>query len=216
MTERSSHHPLAESLSALADDQATALELRRLLKAGENDPEIKSAWHRYQLAGAAIRKDLPDTLQMGDFSARVSAALDEEPKLKSSPQWWQNLGRVAVAASVAMVAIMGVQYYDASAPAPEAVQTAESEPVRSPSVSLPAGYQAPPLAARTVSAQLGYENRRPEQQVIFVPHQEDHPVVTRELYDYLNLLIEEHSDHAALNSSQGMLPFARVVLTEED
>ncbi len=218
MTERSPHHPLAESLSALADDQAAELELQRLLKASESDPEVKAVWHRYQLMGAAIRNDLPANLQAGDFAARVSAAMQREGDLQTGrrPRWMQRLGQMAVAASVATVAIMGVQYYDTLAPAPEVTQTAQSQPVRSPAVSLPAGYQPPPLSARTVSAEPGYLQRPAEQQVIFVPLRASHQEATRELVDYLHILFEEHADHAALNSSQGMLPFARVVLTEED
>jgi sigma-E factor negative regulatory protein RseA len=36
----------------------------------------------------------------------------------------------------------------------------------------------------------------------------------QEVRAYLNDIILKHSSHAALNSSQGMLPFARVTLSE--
>jgi sigma-E factor negative regulatory protein RseA len=59
--------------------------------------------------------------------------------------------------------------------------------------------------------------RQEQRQIMFVPHQASVPAVTHEeLIDYFNELVEVHADHAALNSGQGLLPFARVVLTEED
>jgi sigma-E factor negative regulatory protein RseA len=228
MTEQTTHHPLAESLSALMDDQASELELQRLLKASESDAELKEAWSRYQLISAAMRRDLP-TVASGGFSDRVSAAIagEETYQTGSSPKtgsnWWHNTGRFAVAASVAAAVIIGVQQFD-SGSAPGVVGTpavADVEVERtelSPAVSLPAGYQAPSLSARTVCAQSGYEPRQQEsRQVIFIPRQSSPQQVSAEqIRDYLNQLIEEHADHASLNSGQGMLPFARVVMTEEE
>jgi sigma-E factor negative regulatory protein RseA len=228
MTEQTSHHPLAESLSALMDDQASELELQRLLKASESDAELKAVWSRYQLAGAAMCKDLP-AMAGSDFAARVSAVIADESPLNvtSKPpranHWWQNAGRFAVAASVAGAVIIGAQQFDTgSAPVTGgASAVAEIERTEiSPAVSLPAGYQAPSLSARTVSAQSGYEPRQHQQesrQVIFVPRQSSAQQVSSEqIRDYLNQLIEEHADHASLNSGQGMLPFARVVMAEDE
>lgn len=84
MTKQSNNHSLAESISALADNEASPLELHRLLKACESDPEVKSTWARYQLISAAMRRDLPE-VQTGDFAARLSAALENEPSHKGEP-----------------------------------------------------------------------------------------------------------------------------------
>ncbi|MDQ2075278.1 sigma-E factor negative regulatory protein [Marinimicrobium sp. ABcell2] len=231
MTKQSNNHPLAESVSALADNEASPLELHRLLKASESDPEIKSTWARYQLISAALRHDLPE-IQTGDFAARMSAALEDEVSHKGAPgkasQWWKNLGRVGVAASVAVVAIMGVQQLPGHLADPElaaAGQTAQSSEVtrsEAPSrsaVSLPAGYYSPSLpVARTASAQSGYEPRsRDARQVLFEPRQQESvPVNIDEIRAHLHQLIQEHSDHAALNSNHGALPYARVVADDED
>src|SRR5690554_6715693 len=108
MTQQTNSHPLAESISALADNQASELELQRILKASESDPEVNATWSRYQVTSAAMRGDLP-ILELSDFAARVSAAIDKEETYKVEPEsapkkpvgWWQNLGRFAVATSVA-------------------------------------------------------------------------------------------------------------------
>lgn len=242
MTEQSNNHPLAESVSALADDEASALELHRLLKASETDPEIKAVWSRYQLIGSAMRRELP-AVQVGDLASRISAAIEQEdlysseslpaPSEASGEErrrfggWWQQLGRVAVAASVAVVAVIGVQQFPIESAAPELAgsapipsdgeaETREDSP-RS-AVSLPAGYYAPNLpVARNASAQTGYAPRSSEgRQVLFVPRQTSTPVPVEEIRAQLHQLIEAHSEHAARNTNQGVLPFARIVVEEED
>ena len=235
MTQQNTHHPLAESLSSLMDNEASELELQRVLKASESDSEVKATWSRYQVARAALHRDLP-MLEMGDLAARVSAALEQEENhtIVSAPvtpekkavQWWQNIARFAVAASVAGGVVLFAQNFGGvtpEAPAAVAATPQEDTPTTAavPAPSLPAGYHAQPLSARAVGLQTGYESRQQDnRQVIFVPlpssSQTAAQVSDDEVRDYLNKLIEEHADNAALNSGQGMLPFARVVLTEED
>src|SRR5690554_4305583 len=106
MTEQIISRPLAESISALVDNQASELELQRILKATQTDPEVRMTWARYQVASAVIRRDLP-VFEWSDFSSRVSAAIDNEEAHQVIPgtsarkpgRWWQNVGRFAVAAS---------------------------------------------------------------------------------------------------------------------
>ncbi len=234
MTQQNTHHPLAESLSSLMDNEASELELQRVLKASESDSEVKATWSRYQVARAALHRDLP-MLEMGDFAARVSAALEQEENhtITSAPvtpekkavQWWQNVARFAVAASVAGGVVLFAQNFGGVNPETAAVaatpQVDAPTAAAVPAPSLPAGYHAQPLSARAVGLQTGYESRQQDnRQVVFVPlpssSQTAAQVSDEEVRDYLNKLIEEHADNAALNSGQGMLPFARVVLTEED
>ena len=229
MTEQTTHHSLAESLSALVDSQASELELQRILKASQSDPEVKVTWARYQVASAVIRRDMP-AFDLTDFSARVSAALDDEAVHEAGhsgatadpatrTRWWQNVGRFAVAASVAGGVILFSQ--NLSTNGTDATVIATAAPVAAPAVSIPSGYHGQALSLRTVGMQNGYEARQQDnRQVMIVPRQNadtSTPAVSNEeVRDYLNKLIEAHADNAALNSSQGMLPFARVVLTEED
>jgi sigma-E factor negative regulatory protein RseA len=242
MTEQIQSPALAESLSALMDNRASELELQRLLKAVEADSELKSTWSRYQIASAGLRKDLP-VMASTDFAARISAAIDaEETYSLQSPviapvdagqaasgnviampsRWWQQAGRVAVAASVAGALIVGVQQYQAVAP--QTAEFAANAPVTAPvtvsetkAANLPSGINAPALSARTVAVQSGYESRPQEnRRVMFVPRQAAAPVYNEDISAYVNQLIQEHTDNASLNSGQGMLPYTRVILTEEE
>lgn len=219
-----------ESLSALMDNEATELELHRLLKASEEDGELRQSWQRYQVIGSAMRGDLPAGCY-SDLSASISAAIADEPAPESNEELnatsegslsagkvvklWSSLGRMAVAASVAGAVVFGVQNYQSPLSADAAYTVATSASMPS---GLPAGYGAPALSARTVSAAT-YMPSVPERQVSFVPRQSapDERLskeYNAELQAYLNHLMLEHAEHAALNGSRGMLPFARVAELE--
>lgn len=234
MTDKIPSQASVESLSALMDNQLSELELMRLLKACDSDSELgsqlRATWGRYQIVSASLRNDLPSLAPAG-FADRISAALDNEETYQSSPTgnstvdskpakplWWQSMGRVAVAASVAGALIVGVQQYQGkSLPG---VQMAAETPAAVKDLNpadLPSGINAPSLSARTVAVQSGYENRPQEsRRVMYVPRQEGAPVYNEDISIYVNQLIEEHSGNAALNSGQGMLPYSRVILTEEE
>lgn len=229
MAEQTLHASLAESISALVDNQASELELQRILKAGQTDPEVKKTWARYQIVSAAMRHDLP-VLDVTDFAMRISTALEgEETHGKAASEllepivkpvhWWQNLTRFAVAASVAGGVILFAQNPGVIGDAP-VMATAQPAAVTTPAVSIPSGYHAQPLSLRTVGMQSGYEARQQDnRQVMFIPRQSAPTTATvtnEELVEYFNKLVEAHADNAALNSSQGMLPFARVILTDQD
>ena len=101
-----SSESLRESLSALMDDEAEQLEVRRVLQAGEQDPSVRRSWERYQLARSVMHKEPWNTGV--DLSVGIAAALAEEPALKAASavnafRWKTQLGRVAVAASVTVL-----------------------------------------------------------------------------------------------------------------
>lgn len=107
-----SSESLRESLSALMDDEAEQLEVRRVLQAGEQEPNVRRSWERYQLARSVMHKEPWDTGV--DLSAGIAAALADEPALKAAPvtsafRWKTQLGRVAVAASVTVAVLVGVR-----------------------------------------------------------------------------------------------------------
>jgi sigma-E factor negative regulatory protein RseA len=241
MTEQIQPSALTESLSALMDNQASELEIQRLLKALESDAEIKSTWSRYQVVSAGLKGSLP-VMASSSFAARVSEAIDAEdpyvgqvkkqgPAITSQQvsatismmpsHWWQQVGRVAIAASVAGVLIVGVQQYQAD---PSVAQLATNIPTAVPvaateikAANLPSGINAPALSARTVAVQSGYESKPQEsRRVMFVPRQQAAPVYNEEISTYVNQLIQEHTDNASLNSGQGMLPYTRVILIDEE
>lgn len=89
------------------------------LEALKTDPQAAERWQRYHLIGDTLRGELPASVEL-DICARVAAALNDEPallapKAVSQPRgvkgFWRPVMQFAVAASVALVAIVGVQQY---------------------------------------------------------------------------------------------------------
>ena len=235
MSEQNRPQVLAESISALMDNQASELELQRILKASEQDAEVKATWSRYQIASAAIRGELghgdQTPILMPDFAARISAAIDAEealvvqPSSTSSPQskpqqgWWYQLGRVALVASVAGGMVLGVNQFNGTSQ--DASQIASNTAVApapvDTTISLPSGINSPMINTRTVAVQTGYETRPQEnRRVSFQPRQANTVVSDEEVSRYVNQMIKAHSDNAAMNSGQGVLPYARVIITDEE
>ena len=233
MTEQNLPQSIAESISALVDSQASELELLRVLKASEQDIEVKALWARYQRVGAVLRGE---SVWQGagvssDFSSRIAAAIAAEepvvvaPRGKPQQGMWYQLGRVALVASVAGGMIFSVQQYN---DAPRGVEVAATNNA-GPSVpaanalSFPAGINAPGINTRSVALQTGYENRPQEnRRVLFQPleavsaNTSANAVSEEEVTRYVNQMIQAHSDNAALNSGQGVLPYARVIITDEE
>lgn len=110
---------LRESLSALMDDEADELEMRRLLKALPEDKELQEAWKRYHLIRAGIRKEM-HTRPCVDLVSSVHEAIESEP-VPSAPRrvtgafgtFARYFGQSAIAASVAVAVLLAAERFNA-------------------------------------------------------------------------------------------------------
>lgn len=106
----SKHHDSTafESLSSLFDGELAADESKFLLRRVSADREMADTWSRWSLAAVAMRRQaaLP---MASDFAERVANAVADEPALRSGARpllrW---AGGLAVAASVALVALLAM------------------------------------------------------------------------------------------------------------
>lgn len=192
-----SREALQESLSAVMDNEADELELRRVLNAFD-DVETRDTWARYQIARAVMHKDL--LLPRLDIAAAVSAALaDEAVPAKASRGPWRSLGRLAVAASVTLAVLAGVRLYNQDEIAGVELAQQSSQPglavpqVKGPAVL--AGYNESsegtgPMANGVLQGQPGWHDQR--------------------LPGYLR----QHAQQAALKVTESALPYARAASLE--
>lgn len=97
-----------EHLSSLMDGElergARAFLLRRL----STDTDLSGRWRRYHLVRACMQSELSSG---ADLTARVAAALNEDPSWQAQSQtsrWLKPLGGAAIAASVAVLALVGM------------------------------------------------------------------------------------------------------------
>ena len=100
---------LEESLSALMDGETTDMEMHRLLKEIASDTSLRDKWKRYHMISATIKGETVSPSM--DYSASIAAAIDAEPAYRSKgfTLFAGAAGRFAIAASVAMLAVVGVQ-----------------------------------------------------------------------------------------------------------
>lgn len=204
-----SREALHESLSAVMDNEADDLELRRVL-AADGESEVRATWARYQLARAAMHKELLEPRL--DIASAVSAALADEPPLgqpepvqqavAAKPRGfaWRSMGRVAVAASVTVAVLAGVRLYnqdDVAGP-----QMTQQQPAPA-SISTPQVNQGPAVLA-------GYSDEKAAQQ----------PAAGGKVEGWhekrLPSYVRQHAQQAAFGSeSESALPYARAASMEE-
>ncbi|MFJ7883878.1 sigma-E factor negative regulatory protein [Pseudomonas sp. NPDC096917] len=193
-----SREALQESLSAVMDNEADELELRRVLNAFD-DPQTRDTWSRYQVARAVMHKDL--LMPRLDIASAVSAALaEEQAPAKGVRGPWRNIGRLAVAASVTVAVLAGVRLYNqddivGAQLAQQSGQPSLSAPmVKGPAVL--ANYTentehgTGPMANGVLQGQPGWQDQR--------------------LPGYLR----QHAEQAALKGAESPLPYARAASLE--
>lgn len=224
-------------ISAFMDGEVGDFEARSTLKEIAADAELKRKWQRYHLASAAMHDDLPD--KMVDLSSRIRSAIDIEARPRRS-LLAGPLGRVAIAASVAVLTVLGVQYVAplagidmqrmipgmTSGAGSSGVQTAANfdatngraalpEP---PRFQLPSGFDLPQVRARTVSVdsaqnlnnQYGSNDYGANVAVETATEAQIRQFQERALRAYVEDRMLRHTERISLSNHQGMLPFARI------
>lgn len=219
MTDNNGRQQFNESISALVDGEASDMELRRIIKASEVDDDVRKQWSRYQMISQTMQGEAPATVGI-DLSASIREAIDAEPEAKKG--WFHNAARVAIAASVAGVVVLTAQLTQQQSIAPEAQVAARAEATQAVSpatLSLPAGFQAPAVAARTVSSDSVSRFIQKERQATATSQILLKPstMPSEEVQQHIQQIMTLHANQAALNSNRGILPYARVpVQTAED
>ncbi|MCA1767789.1 MAG: sigma-E factor negative regulatory protein [Idiomarina sp.] len=166
----------SESTSALFDDQSiNADEIEALL----GDEQAMQEWHRYSVIRAAIKGDLNTDISM-DISEQVRANISQESNKvvkpgfgrsksqnKAASRWLQPFAKVAVAASVAVVAVMTVQTYQQ----PVTAEGGSAEPAL---LTSPIGGGREPVSLNRVEpmSQINDQQRRRQVQSYLIDHQQ--------------------------------------------
>ena len=196
---------LGESLSALMDGEASDLDTRRVLKAlaledSQNAMLMRDKWRRYQSVSSVMKGDV---VCKADYSVDITRAIAEEAIFKVNPlvKILSSSGRLAIAASVALVAVLGVQQFNLPAESTDQaagfayIDETSVEGLVGPANQLPAGWtMSEELQVRTVSADS----------------------VEKDIYSeedaraYLAYVLAKHASKAPYVRSQGMLPYARM------
>jgi len=105
---------IREQLSALIDDELSDLERPLLLGRLQRDVELRECLGRYQLIGEVLRGD--GKISSLDVARRVREVVEHETVIEPLPgrsaqrsaRHWKPLAGVGVAASVALLALLGI------------------------------------------------------------------------------------------------------------
>jgi sigma-E factor negative regulatory protein RseA len=98
-----------EKISLMVDDQLDCSQAYDLLKTIQHDPDLQAKLKRYQLISQAMKNDQCVTTR-SDFVDKIHQQLRDEPAYllprKNQAIAWQKTVGLAVAASVALVAVI--------------------------------------------------------------------------------------------------------------
>lgn len=198
-----------QSLSHLMDNEADELELRRLLKAcdEQDDKALADTWHRYHLVRSVLHKEFEQE-QLVDIADRISVALEQEPVPAQRRKLFENLrlraasisdtwiAKGAIAASVAAAVVLLM-------PNPQTGQTSTEQVALQAAPyqqTLPSrGLQQSPIGIQRVSAGTGAS--------------ESYRLVDNQKLRQERLIrgyLLQHSEYVATNGTHGMMPMARV------
>ncbi|MDR2213928.1 MAG: sigma-E factor negative regulatory protein [Pseudomonadales bacterium] len=98
-----------EALSALMDDEATELEIRRLVRRLPQQPELLATWKRYQRINAVLHESpiRPDLDLLPGIQAALAADAAPSKTQRVAGRLLRLTGQGAIAASVAAFVLVG-------------------------------------------------------------------------------------------------------------
>jgi sigma-E factor negative regulatory protein RseA len=145
-----------ENLSALVDGEKSTTNISdsAVIDAVKNDVDLMQKWKSYHLIRDSLRQELPKQINF-DIAAKVALALQSEPAILAPKKTWRDLpivasivpfakqgGQMAIAASVAVAMIIGVQQ------------------VNQPAIELPFNAAPPILGVQGGLSPVSFDNTR--------------------------------------------------------
>lgn len=181
-----------EQISALMDGELENGSAS-VLSALKDNPECRKIWKHYHLIGESLRGTLPKYVDM-HLADRISAAIQNEPAIlapaSSTNQFLKPAIGFAIAASVTVVAILGVRQAGIG-------PAATSTPVVAENQAAPAHYEVATITAG------------PAVQAEVANYQADEEAEAR-----LNRYLVNYNEYRTNAGVQGMLPYVRIVAHE--
>lgn len=200
-------------ISAVVDGEASEFEYRRVLESVD-DAGVTALLGRHYAVRAVARGEARALCPPALTAGILAALAEQQPAAATAPsarRWRMPVGGVAVAASVCMAAVFGLR---ALAPEPAGMsQVAVVASSSSAGASLgelgrPGGLPVP-VTGPAVPVGFGAAVPAPGGALQHAGANPDQLAEQR-----LRLFMADHVQNAALNTNQGMLPYARVVSYE--
>jgi len=178
----------------------------------------KHSWESYHLISEALKRNLPRFIDH-KLASRVMAELENEPTVLAPPRINSSIGKqvagLAIAASVATVAVLGVQFMykeDPMAPSSQVAQTnapgnhgsklqTSKSPIRQEFIN---------RDIQTVTQAVNPADPRSQQlaQQLAEKHQAQ---LLKQYHPNLSKYLLSHNQRAARGVVQGVIPYARII-----
>ena len=150
-----------EQISSLVDGELNDADCHEMLESMLADKESSRCWERYHLISDTHKRNLPDIID-NQLASRVMAELENEPTVLAptrthSPISKQMAG-LAIAASVATVAVLGVQFMyqeDGMAPSPQVAHLEQRQGAAIQSAKIPVNKEFIHRDIQTVTQTFG-------------------------------------------------------------
>lgn len=184
-----------EKLSALMDGELDAPSREVAIDTLLKDSSARQRWQRHHFISDALRRNLPRTVDH-DLAAKVMAALKDEPTILAPPRReassiTRRVTGLAVAASVAVVGVLSVQFMY------------QSDGLVQPQGQIAQGPMTQELAAK------GFQ-RPGTQKGIQLVEQTQSTQTSPRAQPNLGKYLLDHNQQTA-RSVQGVIPYARIV-----
>jgi sigma-E factor negative regulatory protein RseA len=207
-----------EQLSAFVDGEVDDAAGRQVINKLTQDAEFKQRWQNYHLIGDTLRDPLAGSASVpNNFADSVMQALQSEPTILApktankhhlSPIT-KRIAGAAIAASVATVAVLGVQnLYQSPEPTQLATMPANDAFVRMPQIN-PAFASASNSAGSVVPQSNGLMQAAGPRSRTDLPNSE----VSERIQNHLHRYLVDHTQNLDNSRVQGISPYARIVVS---
>lgn len=184
-----------EQISALMDDEHNG-ENRALDKL-ITDQAMQDTWLRYHLIGDCLRGHLPDQIS-SDISTHVHNALEYEPTIlapqKSKRISFKPIAGFAIAASVAMLAVFGIQRSNHNNTLPESAAIAANKVITPVAEPQSFAFTEPPVLPAAV--------KKSDTPTPSIANQR------------MNSYLVNYNEYRSNGGMNGILPYVRIVTIE--
>ncbi len=216
---RTTSEQSGERISSLVDGEFDdTLDKESCLDHLVENREAGQCWERYHLISDALKRNLPRFID-NQLASRVMAELENEPTVLAPSRTNSTLGKqvagLAIAASVATVAVLGVQFMykeDGLAPSPQVAQSnvSKNQGSKLQASNIPLRQEFIHRDVQTVTQPMNPVDPRSQQLV-----QQRQAQILKQYHPNLNKYLLNHNQRAARGVVQGVIPYARIITNHE-
>jgi negative regulator of sigma E activity len=208
-----------EQISSLVDDELDGVDPHVAIESMLADQKARLCWERYNLVSDTLKRDLPDIIDC-QFASRVMAELHKEPTVlaphshptsTTKSTFTKRLAGLAVAASVATVAIFGAQMLYRKEGIVPTQQYAQLPGAKNTEIASMAGSGM--AGSGMGGAEISQGDIQNFAQTLNKPTLAAETDIQNN--PYINKYLLDHNRHAARGVVQGVMPYVRIIIDPE-